>query len=86
MAERELASFSGAVTELFGSEQAKLSAEDWLHDLWAIHDLQNDDWQTNDLQIDDPPASTRQLRHLTVKAAARLASRVNVSCEGLAVH
>jgi hypothetical protein len=28
LAERELASFIGAVTELFGPEQAKLSAED----------------------------------------------------------
>ena len=30
MAERELASFIGAVTEVFGPEQARLSADDWL--------------------------------------------------------
>ena len=33
MAERELAAFFfSAVTELFGSNQAGLSAEDWLHE------------------------------------------------------
>jgi hypothetical protein len=64
MAERELAAFFTAVTELFGSEQAEVSAEDWLHELMAIHDL----------RINDLPASTRQWRQLTVKAAARLAS------------
>jgi hypothetical protein len=30
MAERELSAFMLAVTELFGPEQARLSAEDWL--------------------------------------------------------
>jgi len=30
LAERELASFIGAVTELFGPEQSRLSADDWL--------------------------------------------------------
>ena len=30
MAERELSAFIRAVTELFGPEQARLSAEDWL--------------------------------------------------------
>ena len=30
LAERELASFIGAITELFGPEQARLSADDWL--------------------------------------------------------
>ena len=52
MAERELAAFFGAVTELFGSEQANLSAEDWLHELMAIDDL---------------PASPGQWRRLTVE-------------------
>ena len=33
MAERELSAFFNAVTQLFGSEQAELSAEDWLHEL-----------------------------------------------------
>jgi hypothetical protein len=33
MAERELAAFFNAVIQSFGSEQAKLSAEDWLQEL-----------------------------------------------------
>ena len=69
MAERELAAFFNAVTELFGSEQAEISAEDWLHELMAVNDL---------------PASTRQWRHLTVKISARLASGVNASSRTLA--
>jgi hypothetical protein len=64
MAEKELAAFFSAVTELFGSEQALLFAEDWLHELLAINDL---------------PVSPRQWRLLTVKVSARLASRVNAS-------
>jgi hypothetical protein len=69
MAEQELAAFVSAVTELFGSEQAQLSAEDWLHELMAI----------DDLPINGLPASTRQWRLLTVTTSARLASRVNAS-------
>ena len=64
MAEQELAAFFSAVTKLFGLEQAKVSAEDWLRELMAINDL---------------PASTRQWRRLTVKALAKLASRINAS-------
>ena len=33
MAERELSAFFKAVTKLFGSEQAEISAEDWLIEL-----------------------------------------------------
>ena len=61
MAEQELAAFFSAVTELYGSEQATLSAEDWLHELMRINDL---------------PTSTREWRLLTVKISARLARRV----------
>ncbi|HTT19744.1 MAG TPA: hypothetical protein VMG82_12390 [Candidatus Sulfotelmatobacter sp.] len=32
MAERELSAFFRAVTQLFGSEQAELSAKDWLQE------------------------------------------------------
>ena len=64
MAERELAAFFGAVTELFGSEQAGLSAEEWLRELEAVDDL---------------PTSIRECRLLTTKASARLASRMNAS-------
>ena len=64
MANRELSAFFSAVTELFGAEQAETSAGDWLHELMAANDL---------------PASARQWRTLTVRAAARLANRVNAS-------
>ena len=62
MAERELSAFFAAVTELFGSEQAEASAEDWLGELMASNAL---------------PVSTREWRMLTIAAAARLASRLN---------
>ncbi|HEY3972204.1 MAG TPA: hypothetical protein VGM18_04320 [Candidatus Sulfotelmatobacter sp.] len=64
MAERELAAFFTAVTELFGLEQAEISTEDWLHELMSIDNL---------------PDSTRQWQLLTIRASARLASRVNAS-------
>lgn len=63
-AEQELAAFFNAVKQLFGREQAELSAEDWLHELAEIGGL---------------PSSTRDWRLITVKALARLATRVNVS-------
>jgi hypothetical protein len=66
MAERELAAFFSAVKELFGSHQAGLSTEDWLHELMAIDGL---------------PASAREWRLLTVKVAARLASRMKAADE-----
>jgi hypothetical protein len=74
MAEHELAAFFSAVTALFGSEQAEISADDWLQELMAIsmNDLRNNDLQNNDLQNNDLHASTRQWRLLTVKASARL--------------
>jgi hypothetical protein len=56
---------------LFGPEQAKLSAEDWLSELKAINDL---------------PASTREWRQLTVKASARLASRVSACSASFCPH
>jgi hypothetical protein len=64
MAEREFSAFFSAVTQLFGSEQAALSAEDWLDEL---------------IEIDGAPASTREWRLITAKVSARLASRVNPS-------
>jgi len=64
MAEHELSAFVSAVTELFGSKQAELSAEDWLHELTAIDGL---------------PASTREWELITAKASTQLASRVNAS-------
>lgn len=64
MAGQELAAFFCAVTELFGSEQAELSAEDWLHELAAINGL---------------PASTREWRRITLNVSTRLATRVNAA-------
>ena len=64
MAEWELSAFFNAVTQLFGSEQAEVSAEDWLH-------------QVN--EIDDLPTSAREWRLITAKASTRLASRVGAS-------
>ena len=64
MAERELSAFFNAVTKLFGSEQAALSAEDWLHEM---------------IETDVLSASTRDWRQITAKAANRLASRVIAS-------
>jgi hypothetical protein len=61
IAERELGAFFSAVTELFGSEQAEHSAEDWLDELEATNCL---------------PASTREWRLITAKVATRLANRV----------
>ena len=64
MAERELSAFFNAVTQLFGSEQAELSAEDWLQEL---------------IETDGLPASTREWRSITAKVSTRLASRVRAS-------
>jgi hypothetical protein len=61
MAERELSAFILAVTELFGPEQARLSAEDWVNE---------------SERMDSPPRTTsRDWRAVTVAAAARLANR-----------
>jgi hypothetical protein len=64
MAERELSAFFNAITQLFGLEQARLSAEDWLREL---------------NEIDVLPASVREWRLITAKASTRLANRVSTS-------
>jgi hypothetical protein len=61
MAERELSAFFNAVAQSFGSEQAKLSAQDWLREL---------------IEIDGLPTSAREWRLITSKASTRLARRV----------
>lgn len=63
MAEQELAAFFNAVKELFGSEQAGLSAEEWLEELMAIDAL---------------PASAREWRLITARASTRLANRLRL--------
>jgi len=62
LAERELAAFFHAVTELFGSEQAKMSAEDWLQEL---------------IEIDALPASPREWTLITARVSSRLARRLS---------
>ena len=65
LAERELAAFIGAVTQLFGPETAKLAAQDWLDEAELA---------------DGPPRSTsRNWRAVTMAASARLANRPAVA-------
>jgi hypothetical protein len=61
MAERELSAFIGAVTELFGSEQARASA-DWLDE--------------SELTDSSPLSTERNWRAVTIAASARLAARL----------
>jgi hypothetical protein len=58
-------SFIGAVTELFGPEEARLSAGDWLDE--------------SELMDCPPRATSRDWRAVTVAASARLASRLTVA-------
>ncbi len=64
MAERALSAFFNAITQLFGSEQAEISAEDWLQEL---------------IEIDALPASASEWRLITAKASTRFATRVTAS-------
>ena len=59
-----MAAFFNAVKQLFGREQAELSAKDWLDELAGIDSL---------------PSSVRDWRSVTVKASARLTTRLNAS-------
>lgn len=68
LAERELSSYLGAVTRLYGPEQAKLAAEDWLDE--------------SDLMDSPPRSEARNWRAVTIAASARLANRVNVGVSG----
>ena len=62
LAERELSAFLSAVTQLYGAEQAKLSAEDWLDE--------------SELMDSPPRSEPRNWRAVTIAASARLATRV----------
>jgi hypothetical protein len=64
MAERELSAFFNAVSQLFGTGQAELSAEDWLQEL---------------IEIDGLPTAAREWRLITAKVSARLPGGVNAS-------
>jgi hypothetical protein len=64
LAERELSSFIAAVTEIYGPEQGRLSAEDWLDE--------------SELMDSPPRSEVRNWRAVTIAASARLANRVSV--------
>lgn len=64
MAERELAAFFNAVKQLFGAGQAQLAADDWLQELESTSPV---------------PVAIREWRMITIKAARRLAIRLNPS-------
>jgi hypothetical protein len=61
-AERELGAFISAVTELYGPEQAQISAGDWLDELESMDGRRE--------------FASRELRLITIAAAARLANRL----------
>ena len=71
LAERELSAFIGAVTGLFGPEQARLSAGDWLDE--------------SELMDSPPRSGPRNWRAVTIAASARLANRVNARTASLDV-
>ncbi len=64
-AERELSAFIGAVTELFGPEQARVSTEDWLEELTLMDRSSH--------------SEERKWRAVTIAATARLANRLNTA-------
>ena len=61
LAERELAAFAGAVKEIFGSEQARVSTEEWIDELESLN------WSAK------PGVS--DFRRITTATVARLAHR-----------
>src|SRR6266404_9226671 len=67
MAERELGAFIRAVTELFGFEQSRLAAEDWVDELELMDAL--------------PGPTRRDWVSVTVAASARLARRLNTDVD-----
>jgi len=62
LAENERCSFTAAVAELYGPEQAKLSTEDWLEE--------------SELMDSPPRSEARNWHAVTIAASARLANRV----------
>jgi hypothetical protein len=64
LAERELSAFIAAIAELFGADQARMSAEDWL-DESGLMDV-------------SPRSTHRDWRAITIAASVRLANRPNV--------
>jgi hypothetical protein len=67
LAERELSAFVKAVTEMFGKEQARASAGDWVPEA--------------ELMDTPPPSAIRDWRSVTIAASARLTSRVDAALD-----
>jgi hypothetical protein len=65
LAERELSSFVAAITKLFGPDEARVAAEDWLDE--------------SDLMDSPPRSEARDWRSVTIAASARLADRVDAA-------
>ena len=65
IAGRELSAFVKAVTQLFGPEQARVAAEDWL--------------AKSELIGAQPRSTTRDWRSVTIAASARLATRIDAA-------
>ena len=65
LAERELSSFLEAVTKLFGPDEAKVAADDWLDE--------------SDLMDSPPRSEARDWRSVTIAASVRLADRVDAA-------
>jgi len=65
LAERELSSFVAAVTKLFGPDEAKVAADDWLDE--------------SDVMDSPPRSEARDWRSVTIPASARLADRVDAA-------
>jgi len=63
MAERELAAFLHVVTELYGPEEAEMSAHDWLDELESLNCI--------------PGPTPREWRLVTIAAANLLSKRIN---------
>ncbi len=69
-ADHELTAFIVAVTRLYGPEQARISAEDWIEETLAMDSL--------------PWVTTRNWRAVTIAASARLANRLSDAQRGKA--
>ncbi len=65
MAERELSAFISAVNQLFGPQQAQISALDWIDEL--------------DLMDSQSGFTSRAWRAVTIAASVRLANRLNAA-------
>ena len=68
-AERELAALFTAVTELFGSEQARLTAEEWVGEVESLDSL--------------PGPTSRDWRQVTVAVLARRARWLDASSHSI---